>query len=276
MPRHPESPYGGHQDMHPVRHPHSLGPVPPPCRAYHGPCQGAPFAWSGSVPGDHELGPATDVCMPPVLSSTQASNQDPRRQQKAAPAIGCDAHSDLHTGGNAPARFAHTQSDADGIEDPWKRLLKEFRGDQADHARERAQSSESVVGLQPPNGVFLPQNDRQAGEEVRPSPIPSVSSPFFKHVWVVNTCDWIDVEYVLRKMLRCESSDCHHFQSVGYIFFRSCALSHVMATPREEDLFLQAGVLHRFPGTEVVVEVLQAHPQGVLEIGCYLEYVPLF
>ena len=91
-----------------------------------------------------------------------------------------------------------------------------------------------------------------------------------RHHYVVNTGDCIDVEHALRKMLRCESSECHHFQSVHYVFFRSCAVSHV-ANPCG---YLQAGMLYRFPETEVVVEILQAHPEGVVEVGCYLEYVP--
>jgi hypothetical protein len=90
-------------------------------------------------------------------------------------------------------------------------------------------------------------------------------------LWIVNTSDWIDVEHVLRRMLRCESSDCYYFHSTGYVFFRSCAIMHV-ACPGE---FLRAGVLYRFPGTEVVVEILEAHQEGVLEVGCYLEYVPM-
>jgi hypothetical protein len=89
--------------------------------------------------------------------------------------------------------------------------------------------------------------------------------------WVVNTCDWIDVEHALRKMLRCETSDCHHFHSTGYVFFRSCAMMHVMH-PGD---YLQSGAVHRFAGTEVVVEILRAHPEGVLEVACYLEYVPM-
>ena len=46
-------------------------------------------------------------------------------------------------------------------------------------------------------------------------------------LWVVNSEDWVDVEYVLRRLLRCESTDCHAFHSIGYVFFRSCAVSHV-------------------------------------------------
>jgi len=100
-------------------------------------------------------------------------------------------------------------------------------------------------------------------------------NPFYQHFWMVNTHDWIDVEYVLRKMLRCESSDCHHFHSTAYVFFRSCVMSHMLAESDDEDGFLlKPGALHRFPNTEVVIEVLNAHPRGIVEIGCYLEYVP--
>ena len=87
---------------------------------------------------------------------------------------------------------------------------------------------------------------------------------------MVNTEDWIDVEYVLRKMLRCQNTDCHAFYSMPYIFFRSCVTTHV-ANPSD---YLQAGMRHSFPESEVVVEVVQAAPEGVVEIACYLEYTP--
>ena len=32
-------------------------------------------------------------------------------------------------------------------------------------------------------------------------------------------------------------------------------------------------MLYRFPETEVVVEILQAAEEGVVEVDCYLEYV---
>jgi hypothetical protein len=86
----------------------------------------------------------------------------------------------------------------------------------------------------------------------------------------VNSADWIDVEHVLRRMLRCEASECHAFHSIGYVFFRSCAVSHV-ASPSD---FLQDGTLYRFPGTEVVVSIARAHAEGVLQVECYLEYKP--
>jgi hypothetical protein len=89
-------------------------------------------------------------------------------------------------------------------------------------------------------------------------------------LWVVNSEDWMDVEYVLRRLLRCESTDCHAFYSIGYVYFRSSVVSHV-ARPGQ---YLEAGMLYRFPETEVVVEILQAAEEGVVEVACYLEYVP--
>ena len=86
----------------------------------------------------------------------------------------------------------------------------------------------------------------------------------------MNSSDWIDVEHVLRRMLKCEASECHAFYSIGYVFFRSCAVSHVTAPTT----FLKDGVFYRFPGTEVVVAVVRAHEEGVLEVECYLEYNP--
>lgn len=82
--------------------------------------------------------------------------------------------------------------------------------------------------------------------------------------------DWIDVEYVLRWMLQCESIECHAFHTMGYIFFRSCALAHVAAPSS----YLQSGVTHRFAGTCIAVEITRVHAEGVLEVSCYAEYGP--
>lgn len=86
----------------------------------------------------------------------------------------------------------------------------------------------------------------------------------------MNSADWIDVEHVLRRMLRCESSECHAFHSMGYVFFRSCAVSHVIS-PSD---YLKDGTQYRFPGTEVTVAIARAHGEGVLEVECFLEYTP--
>ena len=85
----------------------------------------------------------------------------------------------------------------------------------------------------------------------------------------MNPIDWIDVEHTIRRMLRCESSECHAFNAMDYIFFRSCAISHVSnPTP-----YLREGMVYRFPGTDVVVELLQVDQvEGVLEVGCFVEY----
>ena len=80
----------------------------------------------------------------------------------------------------------------------------------------------------------------------------------------------MDVEYVLRKLMRCESTDCHAFHSIGYVYFRSCAVSHVVCPAG----FLKAGMTYKFPETEVVIEIVQAAPEGVVEVACFLEYVP--
>ena len=82
--------------------------------------------------------------------------------------------------------------------------------------------------------------------------------------------DWIDVEYVLRRMLQCESIECHHFHTMSYIFFRSCALSHV-TTPSE---FMQSGAVHRFHDAGIAVEITRVHDEGVLEVTCFAEYCP--
>jgi hypothetical protein len=69
-------------------------------------------------------------------------------------------------------------------------------------------------------------------------------------------------------MLRCESSECYAFQSIGYVFFRSSAVGHV-ADPSE---YLKAGAKHRFAESDVVVEIAGVHPEGVLEVVCFFEY----
>jgi hypothetical protein len=80
----------------------------------------------------------------------------------------------------------------------------------------------------------------------------------FKSLWVVNTEDWVDVEYTLRKLLRCESTDCHTFYSIGYVYFRSSVVSHV-ARPGQ---YLEAGMLYRFPETEVVWRFCRQRRRG--------------
>ena len=82
--------------------------------------------------------------------------------------------------------------------------------------------------------------------------------------------DWIDVEYVLRRMLQCDSIECHAFHTMGYIFFRSSAMAHV-AAPSD---YLRSGTIHRFADTSIAVEITRAHPEGVLEVACFAEYVP--
>lgn len=86
----------------------------------------------------------------------------------------------------------------------------------------------------------------------------------------MNPMDWIDVECVLRRMLQCESIECHAFHTMGYIFFRSCAMAHV-TTPSD---YLRSGTTHRFAGTAIAVEITRAHEEGVLEVTCFAEYAP--
>jgi hypothetical protein len=69
-------------------------------------------------------------------------------------------------------------------------------------------------------------------------------------------------------MMRCETSECYAFLSISYIFFRSSVVSHV-AAPSE---FVQAGFKYRFPESEIAIEVVQACPEGVLEVEVFFEY----
>lgn len=83
--------------------------------------------------------------------------------------------------------------------------------------------------------------------------------------------DWVDVEHALRRMMLCESSECYAFQSMGYIYFRSCAVSHVKA-PTEAG---PAVMRWKFPETDIVCEIDAAYPEGVLDVVCYYEYDPV-
>lgn len=163
-------------------------------------------------------------------------------------------------GAHAPAGLPYPGADEGSVAEAWELLLGELRSHPDPCVEDRCPAT--VVGAEPSDGVLLAQGDGACHAKA-----------CFRHLWVVNTMDWIDVEYVLRRMLKCESSECHAFHSVPYAFFRSCATMHV-AGGSGPDFFLRGGECHRFPGTEVVVEILRAHPEGVLEVGCYLEYVP--
>ena len=90
---------------------------------------------------------------------------------------------------------------------------------------------------------------------------------------MVNAADWVDVEYVLRRLLRCDSTECHAFYSIGYVFFRSCVVSHVEC-PGAVGEHLRPGMVYRFPGTEVAIELVQVAEEGVVELVCYVEYIP--
>jgi len=233
----------------------------------------------------------------------------PSEAPASGPPAAAAGRGDTADGGpwdHAAAGFQNQGTDLCGAEDAWKRLLEDLRGpgDAAgvEHAapREQHQSAAAggdgaaavrggdgegrrkrsrddddgghvpcpsdrahdtdkgshgrVVEVQPADGVLLAQSNRETCASI----------------WVVNSGDWIDVEHVLRRMLKCEASECHAFYSIGYVFFRSCAVSHV-TSPSE---FLKNGMQYHFPGTEVTVAVTSAHEEGVLEIECFLEYTP--
>ena len=187
--------------------------------------------------------------MPSVLPPTQAEKEDER--QEATPAHGCDPASDLHSGIHEAAGFTHTGTDVLRVDNEWEQLLAQLRTPPDPIA---SRSSPQLVGAQFENRVLLPQVNRSAHTAL----------------WVVNAGDWVDVEFVLRKLMSCESTECHAFHSIGYVLFRSNAVNHVLC-PGDH---LQSGTVHKFPDTEVVVEIARAHPEGVLEVECYLEYDP--
>ena len=209
------------------------------------------------------MGGASDPRVPPVLPPAQ----EDRKAEGAAPAPdGCDGAPDHCAGAGAAAGLADPGADVRGVAEAWEQLLEKLRGG-AGPAVGAAADAEAVVGPQPSDRVLCAQGHSACDAEAQ-----GVNNGvFMKHLWVINTMDWIDVEHVLRKMLRCESSECFAFHTTGYAFFRSCATMHVVA-PSD---YLRGGEAYRFPGTEVTVEILRAHPEGVLEVGCYFEYVPV-
>jgi hypothetical protein len=68
-------------------------------------------------------------------------------------------------------------------------------------------------------------------------------------------------------MLFCETSDCPVFHSIHYIFFRSCAMSHVSA-PSD---YLKPCRYH-FPNSSVCIDITRVHDEGVLEVECFYHY----
>ena len=237
-----------------------------------------------------------NVLPPAAPCQTAAAGQ-------AASASGCGGAADGGAGYDEAAGFEDKGANLHSAQDAWQRLLEDLRStgepvaagggddghgaresdgdDKRDRKRRRDGSTDSrcndgcaelppfdcyddssdneeahgnMVEVQPSNRVLLPQGHRETCTAL----------------WVVNSTDWIDVEHVLRRMLRCESSECHDFYSIGYVFFRSCAVSHVTSPSG----FLLDRVNYRFPGTGVVVSIKRVHEEGVLEVECYFEYTP--
>ena len=243
----------GLNELHPMRHqpPAYHGTLTPYGEVDNRPHPTALLARPVGVPHDHGMGSAHCMRVPSVLPSAEEAVQGRHAQEATAPA-GCDAPAGTDPRQHAPARFAHTGTDVCSTEDAWQQLLEKFRSAEPTAASDGGLSAASdasprLVELQPAHGILCAQDDSQAGKESGPLVKSGIADlrPFFKHQWVVNPCDWIDVEHVLRKMLRCDSSDCHHFHSIGYIFFRSCAMSHI-TNPSD---YLQPATQHRFHGT---------------------------
>lgn len=266
--------------LHSLREPRpSAWPVP---RAFHSePDQGALCVRPSGVPRGYAAG-GHAVHLSAVLPPAEAQEEGGR--QEAALAAGCHAPPDHSAGVHAAAGLADAGAHVCGLDDAWEQLLAQLRGP-AESAAQGEEQARLLVGSQPQDGVLCPQDHGEVGQEggvlINDSvgnnlkfsgndPNTTGNKSALKTLWVVNSEDFIDVEYVLRKLMRCDSTDCHPLHSIGYVFFRSCVLSHVNC-PGD---YLQAGMLHRFPESEVVIEVLQAAPEGVVELACYLEYVP--
>ena len=210
----------------------------------------AGMPWTHSLSSHIGMGRAEYEYMQGMLPAAVAHEAG----QSADASIGCSDSPYDDAWYAETARHAHEIPDPRGVENQWERLLSDIRGD--GHPAETAdgKSAECLVGVQPENRVLCEQTYRSA---VTP-------------LWVVNSMDWIDVEYVLRRMMQCESIECHAFHTMGYIFFRSCALGHVSAPSG----FLQSGAIHRFTGTAITIEITRVHAEGVLEVTCFAEYAP--
>jgi hypothetical protein len=253
-------------DLHPVRR-QQPEPPPPSYRHPGGPSAYQGMQWPHSLPSSHEMEAAYHMCMPTMLPS--APESEAQTTGPPTPPFGCCSTTDNSPRDDETAGFQNEGANMHSAEIEWERLLENFRstGESADNhsdcgaARKRRRSDNSthdtdgdMVEVQSKNRVLLPQSHRETCTSM----------------WVVNSNDWIEVEHVIRRMLKCESSECSAFHSIGYIFFRSCAVSHVTA-PSD---YLKDGVQYRFPGTEVTVSIAHVHEEGVLEVQCYLEYAP--
>ena len=206
--------------------------------------------WAFGIPNDNGMQQCYDVRMPYMPPAAYAAEFEKEEEHAGA---GCCYSAAADTGEREAAGCAYPTANAFGVEVDWKCLLDDLRAS-AGVATDGCVGSSRVVGVQPAHGVLRAQTHRSTVETC----------------WVVNPLDWIDVEHVLRRMLRCESSECHAFNAMSYIFFRSCAVSHV-SSPSE---YLKEGMVYRFAGTDAVVELLQVdRVEGVLEVGCFLEYV---
>jgi hypothetical protein len=249
--------------MHPMRWQQPSLP-PPPYRYIEGAGANEGMQWPYSIPGHHGVAPTDHMRMPNVFSPAPTCETTATGQ--AAAAIGCGSVADGGPGDDETAGFEDEGEDLHNAQDAWQRLLENIRGpdepavEQGGRKRHRGEPDDdegshgNVVEIQSADRVFLPQGHRETCTSL----------------WIVNSADWIDVEHVLRRMLRCEASECHAFHSIGYVFFRSCAISHI-AAPSD---FLKDGTFYRFPNTEVVVSIARAHEEGVLQVECYLEYRP--
>ena len=247
--------------MHPVWQPwtHPAVPIGP----YHRHCESQVRAWSAGVSNSYGMEPANHMHMQNMLPAAETM------QGQAASAAGFSYYTDCGSGANETPGLEDTREDLRCTHEAWERICSEFRGNEQAAADE--QPSERVVGVQSEDGVFCPQIDSKDYEKVYY--YCGVEEEYHDQIetkWVVNSSDWIDIECQLRKLLRCESPECYAFQSIGYIFFRSCAISHL----ENPGTHLRDGVKHVFSTTGVTVEIVRAHPEGVLEVACYVEYTP--
>ena len=243
-------------------------------RYTHGPSANTSMQRTNCIPSHHGMEPTHNLRVSSLLPPAETSQTPPARPPTST--IGCSGATDSGAWHNETARFQDERADLHDTQNAWQCLLEDIRSavepitnQPREGSRKRSRHGEpspsiddcseeeedgGVVELQPQNRVLLPQSNRETCTSM----------------WVVNSADWIDVEHILRRMLKCESSECHAFYPIGYVFFRSCAVSHVSA-PSD---FLQDGTFYRFPGTEVVVAITRAHAEGVLQVECYLEYRP--
>lgn len=88
-------------------------------------------------------------------------------------------------------------------------------------------------------------------------------------IWVYNEDDWLDVEKAVICLMRSWRWDCTVFSSYHYMDFRLKAMKFVQ-DPMSN--FFSCRKLN-FTDSDICIEVSTVHPEGILEVVVFREYV---